>query len=52
MKKVKNIFIATEKEVGGSCSTGLVLELEDGTLLRHQSTDPIMAFEKFTPTKA
>lgn len=49
MKKVVNIYYTSEtKEVGGHYSTGLILELEDGTKLRHQSTDPVMTFEPFT----
>jgi len=50
MKKVKNVFYTDKKEeVGGHYSSGLVLELEDGTFLRGQTTDPIMSFEPFTP---
>ena len=48
MEKVKNIRYTNKKDVtGGHYSTGLILELEDGTFLRHQSTDPIMTFEVF-----
>lgn len=47
MRKVKNIYFDTA--VGGDYSTGLILELEGGTFLRHQSTDPVMPFETFTP---
>lgn len=47
-QKVINIwYINLNEEVGGNYSTGLIIELKDGTMLRHQSTDPIMTFEPF-----
>ncbi len=48
MKKVKQIYY--DKKISGNYSTGLVIELEDGTFLRHQSTDAVMPFEEFIPT--
>ncbi len=46
MQKVKNIWYTNNnEEIGGHYSTGLILELEDGTKLRHNSTDPVMTFE-------
>lgn len=51
MKKVKQVWYSDSTEgVGGHYSTGLILELEDGTFVRHQSTDPVMPFEKFAPS--
>lgn len=47
MKKVKSIYY--DKAVGGAYSTGLVIVLEDGTTLRHQTTDPVLTFEQFYP---
>jgi len=41
MEKVKNVWWATKEE---STGTGLVLELENGAFLQHQSTDPVMPF--------
>lgn len=44
MKKVKNIYLGAPEEMGADFATGLVIELEDGTMFRHQSTDPIQPF--------
>ena len=50
LKMVKRVYFADTEElkelIGGDSCTGLVFELEDGTLLRGQSTDVIMPFEK------
>lgn len=40
-----NFWYDPESIEPGSSATGLFLKLEDGTILRHQSTDPIMPFE-------
>lgn len=52
MQKVINIFYTEDiEELGGQSGTGLVLELEDGTFLRGQSTDVLKPFEPFEPKK-
>lgn len=48
LQKVKNVYYWITE---GGYWTGLVLEMEDGTFLRHQSTDIIRAFEFFNPQK-
>jgi len=32
--------------------TGLILELEDGRLIKHCSTDPMVQFEEITPSNS
>lgn len=51
MQKVKNIYIADQRELENYATTGLVLELEDGSFLAQSSTDPIVPFSeaKFVP---
>ncbi|MFH1972126.1 MAG: hypothetical protein ABIJ18_01470 [archaeon] len=41
--KVKNIYYYDNLE---GTATGLFIEMEDGRIFRHQSTDPIMPFER------
>jgi hypothetical protein len=48
MKKVKAIYYTTDPDELGTDSgypTGLVIELEDGTMLRHQSDSPLKPWE-------
>lgn len=49
--KVKNIYYYDQLEPDSG--TGLFIEMEDGRIYRHQSTDPMMPFErvKELPTK-
>jgi len=53
VKRVKQIWFSDNnerpQEVVGYYSTGLVLELEDGTFLRHQQGGALIPFERFTP---
>ena len=42
--KVKSIYYFDQLE--DSSTTGLFIEMEDGRIYRHQSTDPIMPFER------
>ena len=52
MKKIKNLYFSERADIlGGHSATGLVLELEDGTFLRHQSSDVLMPFEKIPEAK-
>lgn len=45
--KVKNIYLNENPDRNAHpYATGLVIELEDGTCFRHQSTDIVMPFEK------
>ena len=48
MEKVKNIYfndhIKSDSEF--SSPTGLFIELENGKIYRHQTTDPVIAFER------
>lgn len=52
LNRVRNIYYADKnvriehEDLFGSSATGLILELEDGRLLRAQSTDVIMSFEE------
>lgn len=45
MKKIKFVYFTDDKEellkLGGDYATGIFLELEDGTILRHQSTTDV-----------
>ena len=47
--KVKSIYYFDQSEDSRaqvSTATGLFIEMEDGRIYRHQSTDPIMPFER------
>ena len=44
MKKVKNIYY--DDHIEDSSASGLFIELESGEIYRHQTTDPIIAFER------
>lgn len=50
MKRIKGFYLVETDEdrerFGGSYSTGLVFETEDGRFFRMQSTDFIMPFEE------
>ncbi len=45
-KKVIEMWYEDEQEKRGYAETGLFLTLEDGSIIRHQSTDPIEPFGK------
>ena len=45
MRKVTAIYYDEKLAKGGNSATGLILEFEDGSRLRGQSTDVIMPFE-------
>lgn len=54
MQKVKNIYYTTDPIELGTDSgypTGLVIELQDGTMLRHQSDSPLMPWQAIKATK-
>jgi hypothetical protein len=48
--KVKNVYY--DENAGGHYSSGLILELQDGTFLRHGTIDPVKPFEKFDYLKS
>lgn len=49
MKLIKNIYILETKNefevAGGTYTTGLILELEDGQFIRQQSDSVLMPYE-------
>jgi len=50
MKKVTAIYMLDKDEFKErSSQTGLILELEDGTMLQEQSTDIVMPYEPYKP---
>jgi len=44
MDKVKNIYYNDHD--GNEFGTGLFLEMEDGKIYQHNSTDPVIKFER------
>jgi len=46
MKKIKTMYY--DERGFGSCSTGIIIELEDGTVLKECSTDPVRKWNKIT----
>lgn len=53
MKKVKNIYLETDQRKRSGTDhtgTGLFLELEDGSIWRHQSNSFVLPFERVLVT--
>jgi hypothetical protein len=50
MREIKKMYMLDEDEKNPrSSATGLVIELEDGTMLQHQSSDVVMTFGPYEP---
>jgi hypothetical protein len=52
MNEVSKIYYDKDAVQGRGYATGLIIQLTDGSLLAHQSTDPVMPFEPFQPKAA
>jgi sulfur relay (sulfurtransferase) complex TusBCD TusD component (DsrE family) len=48
MRKIKAMYFAEKEEKENAYQTGLFLQLEDGTFIAQNSTDPIVSFSEVT----
>jgi hypothetical protein len=48
MRKIKAMYFAEKEEKENAYQTGLFLQLEDGTFMAQNSTDPIVSFSEVT----
>jgi len=46
MKEIKKMYLITGKHNLGEFSTGLLFEMEDGSMYKENTTDPIQKYSK------